>query len=133
MSVRKELLKMGLGYLLGRVTSDVTVNDLRNVKPDDVKRWVNNLRAINTNDVLGMVGLQRRVNAMSHTVAVAGGFVAGMAVGATLALFLAPGTGADMRQKIVDFVTSPFGKNHTNNVDATAQPPASTPVETAKA
>ena len=134
MSVRKELLKMGLGYLLGRVTSEVSVNDLRNVSAEDVKRWVKNVRSVKADDVLGVVGLQRRAAAMGQAAAMAGGFVAGMAVGAVLALLLAPGTGADTRHKIVEFVTSPFGKNHTNNVDAQApqpQPPVSG--ETAKA
>jgi gas vesicle protein len=56
------------------------------------------VRSLRANDALGWVGLSRRRNPLFA----AGVFGAGIAVGAGAALLLAPGSGVELRRRIVD-------------------------------
>ena len=60
--------------------------------------------ALNLNDVLGLIGLERRPSAMARFLPAIGLVAVSAAVGAGIALLLAPTSGTKLRAKISDGV-----------------------------
>jgi hypothetical protein len=67
-----------------------------------VAKVVNNVGQIELNDVLGMVGLERRPTAFSRALPAIGLVVVSAAVGAGAALLLAPSSGDELRARLSD-------------------------------
>ncbi|MEO6601959.1 MAG: YtxH domain-containing protein [Polyangiaceae bacterium] len=67
-----------------------------------VARIVSNVGSIELNDVLGMVGLERRPSAFSRALPAIGLVAVSAAVGAGAALLLAPSSGGDLRARLSD-------------------------------
>jgi hypothetical protein len=80
-------------------------------------RAARSISSIQANDVLGLVGLQRRRNHFWENVALVG---AGAIVGAAGAILLAPASGRDTRRRIADEV-SRLGDEASRKVDETKQ------------
>lgn len=58
------------------------------------------LRDVNSNDMLGLIGLERRRSALDGVLPAVGYFLGGAAVGAGVALLLAPMAGTELRGEI---------------------------------
>ena len=65
---------------------------------------VNAVRGFELNDLLGLVGLQRRRSTFQMLLPAIGLVSLGAAVGAGTALLIAPSSGADLRQRLSDRV-----------------------------
>lgn len=60
------------------------------------------LRSVNLDSVLGVAGLERRPSALSQLLPVAGLITVSAAVGAGVALLLAPSSGSQLRARLSD-------------------------------
>jgi hypothetical protein len=76
----------------------MTAND-RLRQAMDIARTISALRA---DDLLSPIGLQRRRSWLEQALPLAGAFTTGIAVGAGLGVFLAPTSGEELRQQILD-------------------------------
>lgn len=83
-------------------------------------------RSFEADDLLGLVGLQRRRSVLQTLLPAIGLVSLGAAVGAGAALLIAPSSGADLRQRLterVDKLTEKISELQGNH-----QPSSSTPV-----
>jgi gas vesicle protein len=64
------------------------------------RKYISNIRDYDTDDYLGLVGLQKRGNG-DWVFPMLAGLGAGMAIGAGLAFFLTPYKGAEAREKVI--------------------------------
>lgn len=71
----------------------------------EIKRMMNGVRHIDSNDILHRIGLERRHTAMDVILPAVGYFAVGALVGAGVALLLTPSTGAEVRGKIAKAAT----------------------------
>jgi len=103
MSLTSTLLKAGVAYALGRLTANLTVDDLRKVTDidvDDLKRL-----GVNRADAaLSAMGLQRSATVPSGTALVLGGFLAGTVVGAGAVFLSFTEQGRSVRQSLLEFI-----------------------------
>jgi hypothetical protein len=67
---------------------------------DTVKDRLNTVRGLSTDDILSALGLQRRRTALDVVIPTAGLFVAGLVVGAGVALLIAPKSGRETRREL---------------------------------
>src|SRR5882757_9487003 len=67
-----------------------------------VAKIVGNVGSIELNDVLGVIGLERRPSAFSRALPALGLVAVSAAVGAGAALLLAPSSGEDLRARLSD-------------------------------
>lgn len=103
MNLKQILMLAGAAYTVGRVSSNMSGDDLRafgerlrDLKGDDVRKYAINL----SDDALDRVGLVRKSNVSGSAAAMIGGLGAGILVGAGLALLFAPQSGSETRAKI---------------------------------
>jgi len=68
----------------------------------EVAKVVRNFGSIELNDVLGVIGLERRPSAFSRALPALGLVAVSAAVGAGAALLLAPSSGEDLRARLSD-------------------------------
>lgn len=107
MNLKGILATAGAAYAIGRLTANLTGDDvrvfgerIRSLSGDDVRRYMMGL----TDDALDRAGLVRRVNVPNGAAMMVGGLGAGILVGAGLALLFAPQSGRDTRAFIGDKV-----------------------------
>lgn len=103
MNLKQTLMLAGGAYLIGRLTANVSGDDLRafgervrDMKGDDVRKYAVHL----SDDALDRIGLVRKSQVSGATLPVIGGLGAGILVGAGLALLFAPQAGSETRAKI---------------------------------
>src|ERR1700742_813536 len=60
------------------------------------------MQGLELNDILGVIGLERRPSALSRTLPAIGLFAVSAAVGAGAALLLAPSSGEELRARLSD-------------------------------
>lgn len=103
MNFKQLLMLTGAAYTVGRLTSNMSGDDIRafgeklqNLKGDDVRKYAINL----SDDALDRIGLVRKNNVTNSAAMMIGGLGAGILVGAGLALLFAPQAGSDTRAKI---------------------------------
>lgn len=65
----------------------------------NMRKYMSNMREVDTDDVLGLIGLQRR-SGSDWIYPMLAGVGAGLAIGAGLALFLTPYRGEEIRQRV---------------------------------
>ncbi len=77
-----------------------TLGSLIGARP--LSKIVNNVGSIELNDVLGVIGLERRPSAFSRALPALGLVAVSAAVGAGAALLLAPSSGDELRARLTD-------------------------------
>ena len=60
------------------------------------------IESVSVDSVLGVAGLERRPSALSHVLPMAGLIIVSAAVGAGVALLLAPSSGSQLRSRLSD-------------------------------
>lgn len=102
MSLTSTILKAGALYALGRMTTNISADDVQKVTGltgDDVKRY-----GLDRADaLLTQVGLQRAATVPSSTLLVLSGFAAGAVVGAGATFLFYSEQGKDVRKKIAEY------------------------------
>ena len=86
------------------------------------------VRGFEVNDLLGLVGLQRRRSTLQMILPAIGLVTLGAAVGAGTALLVAPSSGADLRQRLserVDKLTDKLEELQGHQPSATSSTPES--------
>lgn len=120
MSLTSTLLKAGAIYALGRLTANVTADDIKKItgiSGEDLKRY-----GLNRADaLLDLLGLQRQATVPSSTLLVLSGFAAGAVVGAGVTFLFYSEQGKEVRRKIAEF----FSKS-SDEAPAEAEPAART-------
>ncbi|MCS6911656.1 MAG: hypothetical protein RMK29_09365 [Myxococcales bacterium] len=112
-------LKAAVGYGLGRLADRISWEDLRRLSGDDLRRLARRLRDVSGDDVLHLVGLQRRTSRWWTAGMVAGSFAAGLVVGTGLGWLVASRGGED-RSPLWERLTGPFrGRPAESNQDTT--------------
>ena len=119
MSLTSTLLKAGALYALGRMTTNITADDVAKVTgitSDDLKKY-----GLNRADAfLGQVGLQRAATVPNSTALVLSGFAAGALVGAGVTFLFYSEQGKDVRRKVAEYFTGADTDEETS--EATAKP-----------
>ena len=102
MSLTSTLLKAGGLYALGRLTTNVSADDVQKVtgiSGEDLKRY-----GLDRADaLLHQVGLQRASTVPNTTALVLSGFAAGAIVGAGVTFLFYSEQGKDVRRKVAEF------------------------------
>lgn len=115
MSLTSTLLKAGALYALGRMTTNISGDDisrLTGISGDDVRRY----GMSRADALLGTMGLTRAASVPSSTALVLSGFAAGAVVGAGATFLFYSEQGKDVRKKIAEYFTS--SEDETEAVDA---------------
>ena len=109
MSFTSTLLKAGALYAVGRLTANLTADDIGRVtgiSGADLRRY----GLDRTDALLGTMGLQRSSNVPSSTLLVLSGFAAGAIVGTGVTFLFYSEQGKDVRRKIVDYFSKSTGE-----------------------
>lgn len=116
MSIKSTLLSAAALYALGRMTHDMSAEDVRRyastisgLDGDDIRDFAWG----KADDVLLRMGLQRSANVPSSAALVMGGVGAGLVLGAGIAFFLMSDTGKGMREKATEAEKSTNGETAT--------------------
>ena len=115
MSLTSTLLKAGALYALGRMTTNISGDDisrLTGISGDDVRRY----GMSRADALLGTMGLTRAASVPSSTALVLSGFAAGAVVGAGATFLFYSEQGKDVRKKIAEHFTS--SEDETEAADA---------------
>src|SRR5262245_38552470 len=102
MSLRSTLLKAAGVYVLGRLATNITGDDiakLTGLTAEDVRRYGMN----RTDALLETIGLRRRSNIPSATGLVLAGFAAGAVAAAGIMFLFYSTQGTEVRRKIVEY------------------------------
>ena len=67
-----------------------------------VQEWIKSVEGLGLNDILGLVGLERRPGSISRILPAIGLVTVSAAVGAGAALLLAPSSGTKLRARLSD-------------------------------
>jgi hypothetical protein len=67
-----------------------------------VQEWIKSVESLGLNDILGLVGLERRPGSISRILPAIGLVTVSAAVGAGAALLLAPSSGTKLRARLSD-------------------------------
>lgn len=124
MNFKQVLMLTGTAYVVGRLTSNLSGDDirqfgekLRDLKGDDIRKYAINL----SDDALDRVGLVRKSEVSNSAAWMVGGLGAGILVGAGLALLFAPQSGSETRSKIgekVQEIRERRGNGHSEEQQA---------------
>lgn len=116
MTIKRTLMLAGAAYAIGKLTANLTGDDLRmfgervrNLSGDDVRRYAVGY----ADDALDRAGLMRKVNMPNATAMMIGGLGTGILVGAGLALLFAPQSGRDTRTFIGEKVRNIRTNGHS--------------------
>ncbi|MEC7524181.1 MAG: hypothetical protein VYE22_30145 [Myxococcota bacterium] len=117
MSLTSTLLKAGALYALGRMTTNISGEDisrLTGINGDDVRRY-----GLGRADaLLGTLGLTRAASVPSSTALVLSGFAAGAVVGAGATFLFYSEQGKDVRKKIAEYFASTDDNEASADADA---------------
>lgn len=117
MSIPNEIIKVAVGYALARLADRISLEDLRQLSSDDLRRLARRLRGVSGDDVLHLVGLQRRTSPLWTAGMIAGGFAAGLVLGTGLGLLVAARGGEDS-PRLWERLPWPFrGRTSESNQD----------------
>lgn len=120
MSIRNELLKAAGLYVLGRLTANITADDISKitrVSMDDVRRYGLN----GTDALLGAIGVRRKSSVPSFTALVLAGFAAGAVVGTGVTFLFYSSQGKEVRRKIVEYFGKGTDEASTNRQESGAR------------
>lgn len=116
MSLTSTIMKAGALYALGRLTSNISGDDIAKVtgiSGEDLRRY-----GISRADaVLATMGLTRRASVPSSTLLVLSGFAAGAIVGTGVTFLFYSEQGKDVRRKVIDY----FSKSNTDEPEASEE------------